>query len=120
MDILNAAKALLGTIMLRRTKATVEMSVPPREELTVFVPMTEAQRFWTYRLLTRMDTPDFKQVFGGEYTEAVKPEVKAETGSLSAHNHGRNEVIQLLVNQCASKQGGNNSKHLRIVPAMIF
>ncbi|KAF4588526.1 hypothetical protein EYR40_010078 [Pleurotus pulmonarius] len=108
MDTLNAAKALLGTIMLRRTKATVEMSVPPREELTVFVPMTEAQRFWTYRLLTRMDAPDFKQVFGGEYAEAVKPEVKAEADSLSAHNHGRNEVIQLLVNQSASKQGGNN------------
>jgi len=39
------------------------MSVPPREELTVFIPLTEAQRFWTYRLLTRMDTMDLKTIF---------------------------------------------------------
>jgi len=52
---LKSAQDLLATIMLRRTKANVEMSVPPRERLTVFIPMTEAQRFWTYRLLTRMD-----------------------------------------------------------------
>ena len=49
--------------MLRRTKTTVEISVPPREELTVFIPLTEAQRFWTYRLLTRMDTMDLKTIF---------------------------------------------------------
>ncbi|PCH42878.1 hypothetical protein WOLCODRAFT_90021 [Wolfiporia cocos MD-104 SS10] len=55
LPFLKAVEKLLATIMLRRTKANVELSVPPREELTVFVPMTEAQRFWTYRLLTRMD-----------------------------------------------------------------
>jgi hypothetical protein len=60
IPFLTAAKKLVSTIMLRRTKATVEVDVPRREELTVFIPLTEAQRFWTYRLLTRMDTPRFE------------------------------------------------------------
>jgi len=63
LPFLTAAKKLLEKIMLRRTKTTVEISVPPREELTVFIPLTEAQRFWTYRLLTRMDTMDLKTIF---------------------------------------------------------
>lgn len=64
IPFLNAAKKLVSTVMLRRTKATVAGDdVPPREELTVFIPLTEAQRFWTYRLLTRMDTPDLKKIF---------------------------------------------------------
>ncbi|KAG5642277.1 hypothetical protein DXG03_003054 [Asterophora parasitica] len=64
ISFLNAAKTLVSKIMLRRTKATVAGDdVPPREELTVFIPLTEAQRFWTYRLLTKMDTPDLKKIF---------------------------------------------------------
>ncbi|KAI0032183.1 P-loop containing nucleoside triphosphate hydrolase protein, partial [Vararia minispora EC-137] len=62
-DFTASAKKLLDLIMLRRTKATVELSVPAREEMTVFVPMSEAQRFWTYRLLTRMDTLTLDEIF---------------------------------------------------------
>ncbi|EMD31265.1 hypothetical protein CERSUDRAFT_145421 [Gelatoporia subvermispora B] len=63
LRLIKAAEALLATLMLRRTKAVVEASVPPREETTVWVPMTEAQRFWTYRLLTRMDAVDLESIF---------------------------------------------------------
>ncbi|KAN0080357.1 P-loop containing nucleoside triphosphate hydrolase protein [Tylopilus felleus] len=63
IPILQAAEGLLKVVMMRRTKDSVEISVPPREELAVFVPMTEAQRFWTYRLLTRMDTLDLQEIF---------------------------------------------------------
>lgn len=62
--------------MLRRTKAVVAGNdVPPREELTVFIPLTEAQRFWTYRLLTRLDTPELHKVFA----EDMKPKSEDET-----------------------------------------
>ena len=63
LPILKVAQELLKVIMMRRTKDSVEICVPPREELTVFIPMTEAQRFWTYRLLTRMDTLDLQEIF---------------------------------------------------------
>lgn len=81
---------------MRRTKANVEIAVPPREELTLFIPMTEAQRFWTYRLLTRMDTMDLQEIF------------MEESGPLT---EGRKEVfshIASAMNRSAS--GETNSK----------
>lgn len=81
--------------MLRRTKATVELSVPPREELTVFIPMTEAQRFWTYRLLTRMDTLDLEQIFTAKVQDT--PE-----------NKGRREVMSYLAHQIKSGHNGRS------------
>ena len=86
LSFLAAAKRLLEKVMLRRTKATVEMTVPPREELTVFIPLTEAQRFWTYRLLTRMDTMDLKSVFTS----------KIEVDSNDVVDHGRRQVQEIL------------------------
>jgi len=75
--------------MLRRTKATVEMTVPPREELTIFIPLTEAQRFWTYRLLTRVDTMDLKSIF----TSKIEPD------SDDIVDHGRRQVQEILREQ---------------------
>ncbi len=75
--------------MLRRTKATVEMTVPPREELTVFIPLTEAQRFWTYRLLTRVDTMDLKSIF----TSKIEPD------SDDIIDRGRRQVQEILREQ---------------------
>lgn len=60
---ISAANKLLSTIMLRRTKSVVECNVPPKEELTVFIPMTEAQRFWTLGLLTRLDVVELEKIF---------------------------------------------------------
>ena len=97
LPFLKAAQDLLATIMLRRTKATVEMSVPPREELTVFIPMTEAQRFWTYRLLTRMDTLELEQIFTTKVQDT--PE-----------NQGRMEVMSHLAQQIKQSESGQNSR----------
>ena len=72
IPFLNAAKKLVSTIMLRRTKAVVAGDdVPPREELTVFIPLTETQRWWTYKLLTKLPTTDLEKIFA-ERSEAVR------------------------------------------------
>lgn len=81
--------------MLRRTKATVEMTVPPREEFTVFIPLTEAQRFWTYRLLTRVDTMDLKSIFPS----------KLEADSDDTIDHGRRQVQEILREQMNDRKG---------------
>ena len=98
IPFLVACEKLLSVIMLRRTKANVEMSVPPREELTVFIPLTEAQRFWYYRLLTKIDTMDLREIFGPKLEEG-------ET------NKGRNEVMLHLASQMeeGGADSGNNS-----------
>jgi len=93
LPFLTAAKKLLEKIMLRRTKAGVEMSVPPKEELTVFIPLTEAQRFWTYRLLTRMDTIELKSIFTSK--------IEADTDDVI--DHGRRQVQEILRGQMNSQ-----------------
>lgn len=82
--------------MLRRTKAVVEVDVPPKEELTVFVPLSGLQRFWMLRLLTCLDTANLDRVFGSETKVkdsgemlVLEPEgqIKA-TASASSGNNG--------------------------------
>jgi SWI/SNF-related matrix-associated actin-dependent regulator of chromatin subfamily A member 5 len=96
LPFLSAAKKLLAAVMLRRTKDTVEIQVPPREETTIFLPMVEAQRFWTYRLLTRLDTLDLTEIFGAN-TEDDK------------ENAGRKEIKAHLAAQL--EQGKTGQQH---------
>ncbi|KAJ7455925.1 P-loop containing nucleoside triphosphate hydrolase protein [Mycena galericulata] len=102
LPVINAVRALLGTIQLRRTKATLTESgalagVPPRQEWTVFIPLTEAQRFWTYRMLTRLETVDL---------EAIFPRAKEE--EVGKMDDGRREVLKLLENH--AKGGSTTTK----------
>lgn len=83
--------------MLRRTKDSVEISVPPREELTIFLPMTEAQRFWTYRLLTRMDTLALQEIFT----------TKLEEGP---DNDGQKEVREQIATQIKRTASGEANR----------
>jgi len=110
LPFITAAQNLLSTVMLRRTKANVEVDVPPKETLTVFLPLSELQRFWTYKLLTRMDTLNLQQIF----TTKIDPEN-------GAANQGRREVLAHLENQCQrrvveGKQGTRMSYNTLVVP----
>lgn len=100
IPILKAAQELLEVVMMRRTKDSVVISVPPREELTVFVPMTEAQRFWTYRLLTRMDTLDLQEIFTG----------KLEDGS---EDDGLRQVREQIATQIKRTASGEANRKTR-------
>lgn len=96
LPFLNAAQKLLSKIMLRRTKATVEISVPPREELTVFVPMTEAQRFWTYMLLTRMERMDLQEIFDVKLEHSHQDEIEVPGGGGISQNRWH-KLMNLLL-----------------------
>lgn len=96
MPFVNAAQKLLSTIMIRRTKANVDIDVPPREEQTVFIPLTEMQRFWMYRLITRLDSINFREVFDS------KMELEDDSAEF-----GRNEVLSLLEDSSMQESGGN-------------
>ncbi|PBK68231.1 hypothetical protein ARMSODRAFT_958356, partial [Armillaria solidipes] len=87
VPFLGAVQKLLSVIMLRRTKSVVSVDVPPRDEVTVFIPLTEAQRFWHYRLLHRIDMVDLEQIF----------DPQLELDSRTA-NEGRREVLSHLQN----------------------
>ena len=95
LPFLSATQDLLSTIMLRRTKTNVEFDVPPKETLTVFLPLTELQRFWTYKLLTRLDNVDLKEIF----SESINPENEVAS-------QGRREVLSHLENQMQQVRAG--------------
>lgn len=97
VSILKAAQELLQVIMMRRTKDSVQINVPPREELTVFIPMTEAQRFWTYRLLTRMDTLDLQEIFTSKLEDGPEDE-------------GRREVREQIATQIKQTTSGETPR----------
>ena len=48
-NFLGHAQKLLQLLMLRRTKEGVadQLSVPPRREHTLYVPLSPLQRFWS-------------------------------------------------------------------------
>ncbi|CAK5264833.1 unnamed protein product [Mycena citricolor] len=86
LPFIDAVRRLLEIIQLRRTKGSLTNTgelagVPPREEHTVFLPFTEAQRFWTYRLLTRLDQIDLTTLF-----PAMKENIPDEGRSQVLHD----------------------------------
>ncbi|KAL5113409.1 hypothetical protein ACEQ8H_008706 [Pleosporales sp. CAS-2024a] len=59
------ARRLLELIMLRRMKDSpgVNLGLPPKEEILLYVPLTPMQRFWYTRLLTRVDNAMLTELF---------------------------------------------------------
>jgi SNF2 family DNA or RNA helicase len=62
---MNDARRLLQLIMLRRMKDSpgVDLNLPPKEEVLLYVPLTPMQRFWYTRLLTRVDDAMLDDLF---------------------------------------------------------
>ncbi|KIY45888.1 hypothetical protein FISHEDRAFT_48182 [Fistulina hepatica ATCC 64428] len=89
LSFVNDVQNLMSLIMLRRTKSVVATAVPPRDEVTVFLPMSEAQQFWSLRLLTRMDSLSLETIYKS----------KADQHGDLVLDEGRREVLSILENQ---------------------
>lgn len=61
------ARRLLERIMLRRMKNSegVDLNLPPKQEVLLFVPLTPMQRFYYTRLMTRADKGLLDELFQG-------------------------------------------------------
>ncbi|KAF1993674.1 hypothetical protein P154DRAFT_625278 [Amniculicola lignicola CBS 123094] len=68
------ARYLLELIMLRRMKDSpgVNLGLPNKEEILLYVPLTPMQRFWYTRLLTRVDDAMLKDLFADIETKEKK------------------------------------------------
>ena len=68
------ARRLLEIIMLRRMKNTpgVNLGLPPKEEILLYVPLTPMQRFWYTRFLTKADKLMLDELFKGAKEKEVK------------------------------------------------
>lgn len=78
-------RKLLELVMLRRMKLDVvkELSVPPRHETNIYLPLTPLQRFWYKRILTRLDS--LEDLFGSTAASgtASQAEPSLQTPQLS-------------------------------------
>ncbi|KAI5363340.1 Putative helicase, Zinc finger, FYVE/PHD-type, Zinc finger, RING/FYVE/PHD-type [Septoria linicola] len=78
-SFMDDARRLLELIMLRRMKSSpeVNLGLPPKEEVLLYLPLTPMQRFWYTRLLTRADNATLSDLFSGaqdKEAEALKQE----------------------------------------------
>lgn len=64
-SFMDDARRLLELVMIRRMKTSpgVNLNLPPKEEVTLYVPLTPIQRFWYTRLLTKADNATLDELF---------------------------------------------------------
>lgn len=68
------ARNLLERVMLRRMKTShgVNLGLPPKEEILLYVPLTPMQRFWYTRFLTKSDSSMLEQLFKGAKAKEIR------------------------------------------------
>ena len=88
-SFMDDARRLLETIMLRRMKESpgVDLGLPPKEEVLLFVPLTPMQRFWYTRLLTKADYMLLEDLFRG---------VKGKAEQDMKEEHAKDQELSLL------------------------
>jgi len=87
-------RSILELIMLRRQKNDpgVDLSLPPKTEVLLYLPLTPLQQFWYKRLLTRLPNPVLNDLFGNSKqkeirdVEKVKPLSHDASGTLENGN----------------------------------
>lgn len=82
--VMDDARRLLELVMLRRMKNSpgVDLNLPPKTDVLLFVPLTPMQRFWYTRLLTRADHGLLEELFQGaqeKEAEALQQEDQSRT-----------------------------------------
>jgi SWI/SNF-related matrix-associated actin-dependent regulator of chromatin subfamily A member 5 len=102
-SVLDHARRLLELIMLRRMKDSpgVNLGLPPKTEVLLYVPLTPMQRFWYTRLLTKAGDGLLDELFKdlkGKEKDTLQQEAKSDDltlQKLEAISHTLEEVSHL-------------------------
>lgn len=100
--VMDDARRLLEIIMLRRMKNSpgVDLNLPPKTEILLYVPLTPMQRFWYMRLLTRADQGLLEELFQGAHTkEALALEQESQDWTI-LKNKGIEELEAMDTSAC--------------------
>ena len=100
--VMDDARRLLEIIMLRRMKNSpgVDLNLPPKTEILLYVPLTPMQRFWYMRLLTRADQGLLEELFQGAHKkEALALEQESQDWSI-LKNKGIEELEAMDTSAC--------------------
>ena len=122
---LDDARRLLELIMLRRMKDSpgVDLGLPPKEEILLYVPLTPMQRFWYTRLLTRVDDSTLDDVFAnGKSKEQIalgndkqEAEALARMAKLVDEKQDGWEETQQIMRQAIEKE--QNTGEVKVTSA---
>ncbi|RPB07924.1 hypothetical protein P167DRAFT_529339 [Morchella conica CCBAS932] len=90
LKVMDNARRLLELIMLRRMKESkgVNLGLPKKTEVILYLPLVPMQRFWYKRLLTRLDKGVLEQVFREAKEKAVEEEKEADD-----HHRGKEGIV---------------------------
>ncbi|KAJ4296877.1 hypothetical protein N0V90_006925 [Kalmusia sp. IMI 367209] len=86
------ARRLLELLMLRRMKDSpgVDLGLPPKEEVLLYVPLTPMQRFWYTRLLTHVDDAVLDDLFADGKSKELAALEKEK------HREGWEETAEIM------------------------
>ncbi|KAH7089254.1 SNF2 family N-terminal domain-containing protein [Paraphoma chrysanthemicola] len=122
------ARRLLELVMLRRMKDSpgVNLGLPPKEEILLYVPLTPMQRFWYTRLLTRVDNAMLNELFADgknkekaaidqdrQEDQAVQLMEKMETGTIDGKGEWQetaNIIQQSMEKEQTKAENGSEVK----------
>lgn len=84
-NFMDDSRRLLELVMLRRMKNSpgVDLGLPPKEEILLYVPLTPMQRFWYTRLLTRAGNTLLDELFAGSKQKEQMSLLREEEEDLS-------------------------------------
>ncbi|OJD40636.1 iswi chromatin-remodeling complex atpase isw2 [Diplodia corticola] len=135
-SVMDHARRLLELLMLRRMKTSpgVDLNLPPKEEVLLYVPLTPLQRFWYLRLLTRSGEALLTDIFAKakdkeqkalqqDLTEEKKLKMLEETEKMASETPAGSDVweetremmIQSLANERQEQKQGDWAKLMNLV-----
>ncbi len=93
--VLDDARRLLELIMLRRMKNSpgVDLNLPPKTEVLLFVPLSPMQRFWYTRMITKADQGLLDELFKG-----VKDKEEATLKSSKEEEEREAKLLKIQAN----------------------
>jgi SWI/SNF-related matrix-associated actin-dependent regulator of chromatin subfamily A member 5 len=101
--VVDDSRRLLELIMLRRMKNSdgVDLNLPPKTEVLLFVPLSPMQRFWYTRMITKADQGLLDELFKGAKSkeEAAFKTMKEEEERESKLMKMETDALKLLENE---------------------
>ncbi|KAI9683564.1 MAG: hypothetical protein M1829_004867 [Trizodia sp. TS-e1964] len=107
--VVDDSRRLLEIIMLRRMKDSpgVNLNLPPKTEVLLFIPLSPLQRFWYQRLITRSDKGILDELFKGAKDKEVEAR-RVEAGEEQAWQ--KKDIAQLEETDVHANDGWEESK----------
>ncbi|KAI4720738.1 hypothetical protein E4T48_02919 [Aureobasidium sp. EXF-10727] len=124
-SFMDHARHLLELIMIRRMKSSpgVDLGLPPKSEVLLYIPLTPLQRFWYTRLLTKAGGTLLDDIFGNvkqkehealikEVQEDIQLDQVKDVMDSDFHSQSRALIEQAISNEATGEKDTSAYKKL--------